>query len=271
MRVVEERRWGGLTERVRPRRVAAAEGQLPPAHARGARARARRRGAALGRPHRARARGDCLLVRRLAGGPGRARLRPRALRRPALGALPARPRGAAPPRGRVTAAPRRSDRQAARHLGHRHRGALSLRRRPRRLHRGAHARHHRARRALSRPVRSRRPLPPAGGGRAPTPHQALCGGSTRSIRLAGRAHPPTWHVLGWAAEGQRQVLGRAAPARSCPRAAASGSTRPVPAGAGSAANSLSSARSAARFADGDRCGTATTPTGQRAVMGGGED
>ena len=83
---------------------AAPEGQLPPPHARAARARGVGGGAPEGQRHRARDAGDCRGVRDLAVGPGLGAARSLPLTGPAVGVLAAGPGGPARARrGRVAA------------------------------------------------------------------------------------------------------------------------------------------------------------------------
>src|SRR5215471_2300012 len=116
----------------------AAEGQLPPPHARGARPDPGGRAAAMGGTHRATAGRDRRRVRGLAGRDGRGGERSRAEPGPALGPLPGGACRAHRARDRRPGAPRRGGGQGAPDARDRHRDPLPLARRARRVHRRAH-------------------------------------------------------------------------------------------------------------------------------------
>ena len=188
---------GSATTLARDGRPDPAEGQLPPAHAGGARARRTGGGAAPRQHDRAGDAGDRGELRHLSRGARRGRARPRSRARPALRPLAGRGRRPHGARGRRS--PGRGDgRQAAGDLRDRRRGPVRLGRRPRGVRRGARHRGHRAGRPVPRRVRARRTSAPSRGRRPPhRPREEpmeraaqAASSSTRPPSRCGRPSPP---------------------------------------------------------------------------------
>ena len=153
----------------------AAEGQLPPASARGARAGAGGRRAPVGRADGTPAGGERGVLHRLAerAGPGRRRSGPR--RRPALRELSHRPGRPHRARGQRSAPPVTGSRQAPGDPVARHRDPVPVRGRSRRLQQRAHRGRHDPRRALPRRIGPGRPrASPGGRGAPPAARIATC-------------------------------------------------------------------------------------------------